>query len=98
MGIYAPFIVADSEPTDISCIDGAIWFNRVTNEWYKKVEGEWLKIPPPAEVSSDVLFSGRVNFTGDVYADSDKGLTGQKTIGGYTFTFKNGILVGFEGA
>lgn len=39
---------------------------------------------------------GDINFTGTVSADGEAGLTGQKTIAGYTFTFKKGLLVGFQ--
>lgn len=39
---------------------------------------------------------GRVNFTGTISAGGDEGLTGQRTIAGYTLTFKKGLLVGFQ--
>jgi len=39
---------------------------------------------------------GNVNFTGTVSADGDEGLTGSRTLGGHTFTFKKGLLVGYE--
>ena len=37
-----------------------------------------------------------INFTGSVSADGDTGLTGQRTIAGYTLAFKKGLLVGFQ--
>ena len=39
---------------------------------------------------------GDINFTGTVSADGEEGLTGQRTVQGYTLTFKKGLLVGFE--
>jgi len=39
---------------------------------------------------------GNIDFTGIVSANGDVGLTGQKVIGGHTFTFKKGLLVGYQ--
>lgn len=39
---------------------------------------------------------GSINFTGPVSADGETGLTGTRTVAGYTLTFKKGLLVGFQ--
>jgi len=39
---------------------------------------------------------GNINFIGTVSADGSQGLTGQRTIQGYTLTFKKGLLTGFQ--
>lgn len=39
---------------------------------------------------------GDINFTGGVSADGASGLSGQRTLHGYTLTFSKGLLVGFS--
>lgn len=39
---------------------------------------------------------GNINFTGTISSGGETGLTGTRTIAGYTLTFKNGLLVGFQ--
>lgn len=41
---------------------------------------------------------GDINFTGTISTAGQQGITGSRTIGGYTITFKNGLLVGFTGS
>lgn len=67
-------------------------------ETYEYIAGAWelvetTELPVP-EHSHPSL--GDTNFTGDVFASGDKGLTGERTVGGYKITFKKGLLVGFE--
>lgn len=87
-------IVSPAEPVGI--VGKFTWIKPVDGvlEFYEKVNGEWSLVHTqtphcPAQVDNDV------NFTGDIYAGGEKGLTGSRTIGGYTITFKNGILTGF---
>lgn len=39
---------------------------------------------------------GDISFTGSISVDGSAGITGSKTLGGYTITFKKGILTGFN--
>jgi len=82
--------------------DGTIEWWELTDQWRK------IRTDPPLTsiVMEDELATaianhshpahGNINFTGSVSAEGDEGLTGQKTIAGYTFTFKEGLLVGFQ--
>lgn len=70
-----------------------------SKEWYEPSDGGWIKVKTdsaPALLNHSHATHGDINFTGTVSADGDEGLTGQKTIAGYTFTFKKGLLVGFQ--
>ncbi len=48
----------------------------------------------PQEHSHPTL--GDVDFTGEIKVGGESGLTGTKTIAGYTFRFKKGLLVEFQ--
>lgn len=68
-------------------------------ELYELVEGVWTlvhSIPAYAIVAHTHSEIGDVNFTEDVYAGGQKGISGSKTIGGYQITFSKGLLTGFE--
>lgn len=92
-------VISEVEPT----IQGKVTWLKIlhdgSREWYEQVDGSWLLIksecaPAPADHSHPT--HGDINFTGSVSADGSGGLTGQRTIGGYTLTFKKGLLVGFQ--
>lgn len=54
------------------------------NKWYKWVNGEWVEI---THTHSDLE---------DIVALLSNGITGSRTVQGYTLTFNHGVLVGFE--
>ena len=67
-------------------------------EWYEPADGGWVLVrtdAAPALLAHSHPTHGNINFTGTVSADGSVGLTGQKTLGGYVFTFKKGLLTGF---
>jgi len=70
-------------------------------EAYEPADGGWQKvldIAAPATVDHTHETLGSINITGTVKVNNDAGVTGSKTIGGYTLTFKQGILTGFQQA
>lgn len=71
---------------------GFLWFKPSTRQFYQVTSTDPLTWGV-VELSGNF---GNVNFTGTVSADGNQGLTGAKTIAGYTFTFKKGLLVGFQ--
>ena len=60
---------------------------------YSALKRDLNALDVPSPESPDC---GDINFTGIVSADGDEGLTGTRTIAGYTLTFKKGLLVGFQ--
>ena len=66
------------------------WFNKTDGSWYERITDTWEKTTESSRAIGDI------NFMGTVSADGDEGLTGQRTLGGYTLTCKKGLLVGFE--
>ncbi len=72
--------------------DGSIEYYQSSNTGWVKI----LTIPAPASANHSHPTHGNINFTGTIQADGDTGLSGTKTIAGYTFTFKKGLLVGFQ--
>ena|SRR3990170_3755364 len=80
----------NSNPTMVNWV----WFKPSTHQWFKH-NGEWEEIPLPDQFTNG-YFSGNVNIEGELSAGGLRGLTGQKTIAGYTFSFKEGLLVGFS--
>jgi len=86
-----------------------LWFKLSSGQWYKWNGGTWqLSFDPITQTEMDEALTtksdishthtalGDINFTGTVSADGDEGLTGERTVGGYTLTFKKGLLVGFQ--
>ena len=70
-------------------------------EWYEPSDGGWALVradfaPAAADHSHATL--GNLDLTGTLSVNGDNGVTGTRTVGGFTFTFKNGILTGFAQA
>ena len=84
------------------------WFNPVTKKFEHFEDGAWVETPitfdaeladalaTRADIDHSHPTHGDINFTGIVSADEEAGLTGTRTISGYTLTFKKGLLVGFQ--
>ena len=70
------------------------WLQPMTGKWHKWNGSSWEAKSVPLIAVPENL--GNTNFIGTVSADGDQGLTGQRTIQGYTLTFKKGLLVGFQ--
>ena len=65
------------------------FYNLADSKWYYYKDGWHPMLDEPITL-------GDINFTGTISSNGDQGLTGQRELGGHTFTFKNGLLVGFE--
>lgn len=80
--------------SSITMPDDSVQWWELTDSWHL------IRIDPPlaslAVANHTHDTHGDINFIGIVSADGDIGLTGQKTIAGYTFTFKKGLLTGFQ--
>lgn len=90
-------IVQEAEPSGNLASDefNAIWIKVSTNQIYKlnKETGLWDVCPIPSHGHTEL---GNINFIGTISTAGQQGLTGSRTIGGLTITFKNGLLVGFS--
>ena len=77
--------------------------------WFQPSTGKWFELSPDASEWVEKLDETdkaplahthteleNLNITGVLSAAGDAGLTGSRTIQGYTLTFKKGLLVGFE--
>ncbi len=85
-------------------------YDDVTHKWKDLQNGTWVEVslPPPSEVDETI----RNSATGaggaaalvihsalpDAHHPANAGITGTKTLGGFKFTFTNGLLTGFEPA
>lgn len=91
-GAVHSVIVSDTDPSvdapDGWLWSGLYWFEPDERIWRKWNGSGWDEIISP-------LNTGDTNFTGDVAADGDLGITGSKTVGGFKITFKKGLLTGF---
>uniref|UniRef100_A0A6H1ZFC4 Uncharacterized protein n=1 Tax=viral metagenome TaxID=1070528 RepID=A0A6H1ZFC4_9ZZZZ len=70
------------------------WLQPTTGKWHSWNGSGWDVISAPLIAVPSKL--GNTDFIGTVSADGDQGLTGQRTIQGYTLTFKKGLLTGFQ--
>jgi len=85
-------IISESSPSlPLNWEPYLLWLQPTTGKWYKWNGSSWIAISAPLMAIPENL--GNVNFTGTVKVDGDQGLTGQRTIQGYTLTFKKGLLV-----
>lgn len=99
--MYNGIIVSSSAPSGVT---GYAWLKILPDgarEWwsFNKDTQQWdLDNIEPASALLDHSHPthGDIDFTGTISANGDQGLTGQKTIAGYTFTFKKGLLTGFQ--
>ena len=96
-------VISSDIPVDIP-VSWHTWLRYLpdgSKEYYEDSGIGWTKVwteAAPALLNHSHPTHGDINFTGTVSADGDTGLTGQRTVGGYKFTFKKGLLVGFEQA
>ena len=104
------FVISETTP-DISVYfptikDKYIWLKPIPDgsfEYYEATTSGWVKvltIPAFAlashshpEVGETISAHAALS---DVHHPANAGITGSKTIGGYKFTFTNGLLTGFE--
>lgn len=92
-------IISDTAPTGKNKYTWLRILPDGTREWYEPDDDSWQLVktePACAELDHSHPEHGDINFTGTVSADGDAGLTGQRTLAGYTLTFKKGLLVGFQ--
>ena len=98
-----PIIISDIEPSIPSSSGFSVtdwkWFNVTNQRWYDQEDGWVIEGEEPVDyalLNHSHPTHGDINFTGTVSADGDEGLTGTRTLAGYKFTFKKGLLTGFE--
>jgi hypothetical protein len=76
--------------------DGSTQWWKLTDSWHL------VKIDPnPDSLATDVEVASAISTHSalpDVHHPANVGLTGTRTVGGYTFTFTNGLLTGFSPA
>lgn len=90
-------IVSESTPaTD----NRYTWYQPSTGKWFElnATMTEWVEVADEDKAEADHTHTEfeNLNIIGTLSADGDEGLTGQRTFGGYTLTFKKGLLVGFS--
>ncbi len=100
--------------SDSGIVDKATWIVELpdnTREWRERISGGYqvVKIePPPAPIGhihSDLVTDTELAAAIAAHAalpnahhPANVGVTGTKTLGGFKFTFTNGLLTGFEPA
>lgn len=92
-------VISDVEPTNIGKFTWLKILPDGSREWCERTDGGWAVVKSeaaPAIADHSHPTHGDINFTGTVSADGDGGLSGTRTIAGYTLTFKKGLLVGFQ--
>jgi len=93
-----PLFIGNTHAPGHQSPPGWIWLKPVDGglEIYSFVDGAWIKQVELSFMEHSHPTHGDINFTGVVAADGSVGLTGERTVGGYKFTFKKGLLTGFE--
>lgn len=94
----AGMIVSESQP---EMVNRYTWCKPLANgsvEYYELSDSGWNKVYTlPAPAALDHTHTGLDDLP-DIITLLSNGITGSKTLGGYTFTFNHGVLVGFAPA
>ena len=56
----------------------------------------WLGVPEPDTIATTDHTHPHLDDLEDIVTLLNNGVTGSKTVGGYTLTFNHGVLTGFE--
>lgn len=90
-------VISDSEPT--TEIGKFTWLQVLgdgSRKWYERSDGGWGVVKTEdAPATADHTHEGLDNLP-DIVSLIATGITGSRTVGGYTITFNHGILTGFE--
>ena len=74
-------IISETEPTKDN---NYAWFKPSVNKYYAMdTNGDWVE-------------TASITFSWNSLVDKPVGLTGTRTVGGYRFTFTDGLLTGFQ--
>lgn len=90
-------VISDSEPT--TQIGKFTWLKISpdgSREWYEKTDGGWLLVKTEDAPATVDHTHPNLEYLGDIVTLLNSGLTGFRTIQGYTLTFNHGVLTGFE--
>ena len=100
---HQDFFISDTPPSVDKPVGAQIigyWYNTVTKKLMEMQSGveDWVEVADLSTVvgiTQEQLDAAIAAHTADEDAHHVLGLTGSKTIAGYTLTFTKGILTGF---
>jgi hypothetical protein len=72
------------------------WWDTTKQRWYDYDDGWVMQGDEPVEYAAIDHTHDGLSDLPDIITLLNNGVTGQKTVGGYKFTFNHGVLTGFE--